>query len=78
MKCPVLCSDIPVFREIYKNSCKFVNQKNINNIRKGMENILKSNIVRKRLIFNSIPVIKRFSWEECALNTSKIYKKILN
>ena len=78
MKCPVLCSDIPVFREIYKNSCKFVNPKNINNIRKGMENILKSNIVRKRLIFNSIPVIKRFSWEECALNTSKIYKKILN
>ena len=42
-KCPVVCSDIPVFREIYQNSCKYVNPRNILSIKKGIENTLKSN-----------------------------------
>ena len=47
LRCPVLCSNIPVFREIYKNSCEFVNPKNISDITKGLESILKSPKTKK-------------------------------
>ena len=35
-KCPVLCSNIPVFKEIYKNSCEYVNSKDLNSIKKNV------------------------------------------
>jgi len=40
--CPVLCNDIPIFREILSNSCAYVDAKNVNNIKNKMEKILKS------------------------------------
>ena len=46
-KCPVVCSNIPVFKEIYKNSCEYVNSKNINDIKKGIERVLKSKKTKK-------------------------------
>ena len=41
-ECPVVCSNIPVFKEIYDNSCEYVNSKSINDIKKGLERVLKS------------------------------------
>jgi len=77
-KCPVVCSDIPVFREIYQNSCKYVKPKNITSIKRGIENTLKSNKKKKKLISNSKKIISKFSWEKCTFYTSEVYKKILN
>tara|TARA_B100001057_G_scaffold462859_1_gene516238 strand:+ start:504 stop:1580 length:1077 start_codon:yes stop_codon:yes gene_type:complete len=78
MKCPVVCSDIPVFHEVYGNSCKYVNAKNIDSIRKGIESILKSKLEQKRLISRTNLILKQYTWSNCALKTSKIYKKILS
>ena len=77
-KCPVVCSDIPVFREIYKNSCHYVNPKNITNIKIGIENVLKSQRKQKKLINKSNKIVEEYDWEKCAFNTSEIYKKIKN
>ena len=77
-KCPVVCSNIPVFKEIYKNSCEYVNSKNINDIKKGIERVLKSKKKQKRLILNSKKIVKRFTWELCAFKTAQIYKNICN
>ncbi len=78
MKCPVLCSDIPVFREIYKKSCKYVNSNNRASIKNGVESILKSKAQQKKLSLESKSIVKELTWKKCALATSKIYKKILN
>tara|TARA_A100001015_G_scaffold205070_1_gene229266 strand:- start:5006 stop:5722 length:717 start_codon:yes stop_codon:yes gene_type:complete len=77
-KCPVLCSNIPVFREIYKKSCKFVNPNNIADITKGLESILKSPEKHKKLITNSKKIIEKYTWENCAKETAKIYRRISN
>ena len=77
-KCPVVCSNIPVFKEIYKNSCEYVNSKNINDIKKGIERVLKSKKKQKRLILNSKKIVKEFTWELCAFKTAQIYKNIFN
>ena len=77
-KCPVVCSDISVFREIYKKSCRYVDAKNIDSIKKGIESLLKSKNEQKKLILNSNKIIRKLTWDNCALKTTKIYKKILD
>ena len=78
LKCPVLCSDILVFKEIYKKSCAYVNAQNINSIKNGIENVLKSRDKQKKLILNSNQIITKLTLDNCALKTIKVYKKILN
>lgn len=77
-KCPVLCSDIPVFREILGNSCEFVDPKNPKKIKEKLEKILKSKNEQNRLIQLGIDKVSEYSWKKCAFETSEIYKKILN
>ena len=78
MECPVICSDIPVFREIYKKSCKYVKATNKNSIRNGIESILKSKAQQKKLSLEGKLITKQLTWKKCALATSKVYKKVLN
>ena len=77
-RCPVLCSNIPVFREIYKNSCEFVNPNNIAEITKCLKSILKSPKKQRKLITNSKKIIEKYSWKNCAIETAKIYRKVSN
>lgn len=77
-ECPVVCSDIPVFREIYKNSCIYVKNKNINSIKKGIENLLKSKKKQKDLVSRGRKIANKFTWKKCALFTTEVYKKVLN
>ncbi len=77
MDCPVLCSDIAVFREIYKKSCRYVKATNRRSIKNGIERILKSKTEQKKLSKQSKIIIKQLTWKRCALDTSEVYKKIL-
>ena len=52
-------------------------EKSINDIKKKIENILKSKVKQKKIILNSKKIVNKFSWEKCALDTSKVYQKIL-
>ncbi|MDA9698340.1 glycosyltransferase family 4 protein, partial [Candidatus Pelagibacter sp.] len=78
MGCPVLCSNIPTFREIFNNSCIFVNPKNTENIRKKLERVLKSKKEQKKLIQKGFITVSKYNWDRCILETAKIYEKILN
>ena len=74
--CPVLCNDIPIFREILSSSCAYVDAKNVNNIKNKMEKILKSKIIQKKLSEKGYKRIKKFSWDKCTSETVKIYRQI--
>ncbi len=78
MSCPVICSDLPVFREILKNACQYINPYDKKNIKLKMESLLKSKKKQKLLIKKGHKVVKNFKWNECFKKTTKIYKKILN
>ena len=76
--CPVLCSEIPIFREILGDSCEYVDPNNIEDIRKKMEKILTSQNEQKKLIRLGLNGAKIFSWEKCVSSTSKIYKSLIS
>ena len=76
--CPVLCSDISVFREILGDSCEYFDPKSIESIKNKMEKILKSQNEQKRLIRLGLDKVKDYSWDKCASSTSKIYKRLIS
>ncbi len=76
--CPVLCSKIPIFKEILKDSCEYVEPTNVNEVQSKIEKIIKSQSEQKNLINKGYKRASNFSWEKCASDTLEIYKKILN
>ncbi len=72
--CPVLCSDIPVFREIYANSAVYFNPKNENDIANKIDSINKNADLRNELIKKGFLQAKKYSWEKMARETKKIYE----
>lgn len=76
--CPVICSDIPVFKEIFKNACEFVDPNDVESIKIKIEQILKSKEQQKKMINLGHDLARIYTWEKCASETSKLYKKLLN
>ena len=74
----IICSNIPIFREILGDSCEYVDPNNIEDIRKKMEKILTSQNEQKRLIKLGFDRVKIYSWEKCVSSTSKIYKSLIS
>jgi glycosyltransferase involved in cell wall biosynthesis len=74
--CPVIASDIPIFRETLGNSCVYANTKNVSDITKMIESTLKSKNTQKRLIKRGYKRIKKFSWDKCTLETAKLYRQL--
>ncbi|MCX6705382.1 MAG: glycosyltransferase family 1 protein [Candidatus Woesebacteria bacterium] len=71
----VLASDIPVFREIYKDNAIYFNPLDISSIEKVMGNVLEMNIcLRSEKIEKAKNFVKRYSWAKMAEETLKIYE----
>lgn len=76
MGCPVICSNIPVFKEILDDACYYVDPKNIDNIKNKLEKLLRSKKEQKRLINKGYRIVLKYNWKKCIFKTSKIYNKI--
>ena len=76
--CPVICSDIPVFKEIFKDACEFADPNNVESIKIKIEQILKSNEQQKKMINLGYKLARMYTWEKCVSETSKLYKRLLN
>jgi len=71
----VLASDIPVFREVYKDSVSYFNPLDFSSITKSMKStmvILKKE--REKRIAKNQSFIKRYSWATMAKQTLKVYE----
>ena len=73
---PVICSDIAVFRETMKNSAMFVDSDHISYISKKIYSILQNKDIAADLIQKGFANIKRFSWTNAAIETTKVYKSV--
>jgi glycosyltransferase involved in cell wall biosynthesis len=70
--CPVILSDIPVFREIYGESALFVNPDNITEINTTINSILSNNEQRKHMISKGYEKVKEYSWDLSAIKLTKL------
>jgi len=76
-ECPVVCSNIKVFKENLKGCVQFVNPDHIESIKNGMEKILKDKTLRSKFRKYGLKVIKNFKWDITASKTLKTYKSVI-
>ncbi len=73
-KTPVICSDIPVFREIASNAAIFV--KNEIELYRGMEQMITNDPLRNKYAQLGFQRSKLFSWDKTAKETTRIYELV--
>lgn len=70
-----LVSDIPIFKEIYKDAAYYFNPFDYTSIQKAMGDVLKlKKENRKKYDKNASKVLKKYSWKKMAKETTKIYE----
>lgn len=75
--CPVVISDIPVFREIYKDTALYFNPLDPNDIAAKIEKIIDDEKTRNFLIEKGLENAKRYTWENSAKSFFKVLEKVL-
>lgn len=72
----VLASDIPVFKEVYKDNAIYFNPYDFSSIKKAMQKTLEMSAAeRKERIERGQDFVKRYSWAKMAEETLKIYEQ---
>ena len=71
-------SDIPVLKEVYKNSVFYFDPLDVNSIKVALENVLKIfEKERVKIIKKSQEFLKKYSWLKMAKETLKIYESVV-
>lgn len=69
----VICSDLPVFREIYGNAPLFTDTTNSKKIAAAIEKLQNDATLRKKAQVRGYEKASQYSWKKMALETYKIY-----
>jgi glycosyltransferase involved in cell wall biosynthesis len=73
---PIVCSDIPVHREIAGEGASFAPASHIDQIYENLYNVSFNGDMRGRLISKALENVKRFDWQVAARQTLNLYRKI--
>ncbi|MFZ5845493.1 MAG: glycosyltransferase family 4 protein [Patescibacteria group bacterium] len=71
---PVVCSDIPVFREVYGDAPVYFDPHDFQDIAHKLNLILNDVGERQRAITTGTKIARRYSWENLAKLTLKVYE----
>ena len=72
--CPVLASDTPSLKETGEDAALYFNPEDTEDIKNNLESIMNNSELRERLIKKGYEQVKKFSWEESARETLKVYE----
>ncbi len=75
--CPVVSSNRASMPEILGDAALYFNPEDKEEMIEAIEKVLNNPLEKEKLIAMGYEQIKKYSWWECALATSKIYKKVL-
>jgi len=64
--CPVVLSDIPVFREIFEDAACYVDPHSLNSIADGINLVIHDEQYRAQLIKKGLEIQKKYSWDTSA------------
>lgn len=74
LSCPVVSSNTPALKEIGGKACLYFDPKDDNDVKEKIEKIIDNKEIRENLVKNGLIESKRFSWENCAKDTLKLYE----
>ena len=75
---PVICSDIPTFKEVYAGAALYLDPNNPADIAKKINQVLSIGKTRSRLIENGFKQAQKYSWHKMAQKTLKVYEEVLS
>lgn len=75
--CPVVVSDIPVFREIAGDAAIYFDPVEPEELRTAVEHIIDDTALRQDLMARGAVRSKLFSWERCARETAATYQLVV-
>lgn len=75
--CPVVCSDIPVLREVYGDAALYFDPGDPGDIASKIVLVLTDGRLRKELILKGRQQVKKYSWRKMAQQTLGVYEEIL-
>jgi glycosyltransferase involved in cell wall biosynthesis len=75
--CPVVISDIPVFREIYGDSALYFNPLDSQDIANKIEEMINNKYLRDILIKRGFENSKKYSWENSAKQFFSVLEKVI-
>lgn len=73
--CPVVCSDIPVLREIYGEAAEYFDPLNPEDIAEKIGGVISDKKMRAGLIERGLEQVKKYSWSKMAQETLEVYKQ---
>ena len=74
---PVLCSDIPVLREVAGNGARFVPATDVDAWAEALVELLRDEHARKDLAATGRARASNFTWEGCIARTRAVYRELL-
>ncbi len=79
LKCLVIASDIPAFREIAQDNILYFNPQDVNDISEKLKDVIKNeDKYKKEKLVRAFEKTKNFSWEKSARETLRVYEETLN
>ena len=69
---PVIASDIPAFREIFKDAALFAKPHDASEITNVMQNIIDDPSLANIAWERGLQLVKQYSWDEAALKTQAL------
>ena len=76
-KCPLALSNTSCFPEIAQDGGAYFNPYDIDSIADTLSNIVSDEMLRNSLKYKGTKVLSNYSWDKMALETSNIYKSIV-
>ena len=73
--CPTIVSNITSLPEVCGDAAYYVDPYDINDIAKGMKEVLENDNLRSNLINKGYDRVKLFSWEKSAMKIMEVIKK---
>ena len=73
LKVPVICSDIPIFREIADDSVLYFEKQNEINLFEKMKELIQSNKLSRKLVSKGIKIVKKYNRINFIKDIEKIY-----
>jgi len=73
--CPVVCSDIPVLREIYGEAAKYFDPYDIDDIAEKIKKVTSDKRTSNTLIKKGFEQVKKYSWQRMAEQTLEVYAR---